>query len=471
MWCRLTVLVFCLLLLHVSGSNIKTSSIKRKMIHQRTLSTLKTSMLSRAKWEGVEHKYLGDHAYGLMAGVSSVDSLPRMVTENRLLLSFGDMVALAGDFFAGDTVDDSISQPTNTDSEDLIRVGRGLREFNKMFDLYLRSKSNLANTALAREFLKRINGDMKVVSETEDLARGATNEEPSKWSKPFGTLRDALSTEFDDVDHIIMNLAVTNVDHFQDHLPGRTPSSILAYEIAHQQAYTWAMEANTLLTAINPPPHQSDIDQVMTAFKGGDDSVTSNPIYKWKRKFTDAWLAEAWALHFLTDSFAAGHIRAPRIIVLNCEDGKKFGGLMTKTMHDEDNDKGVVVENALGKKWTAYGDKHLFTRDDSEDYANCMAAMKVSLLEVLAATKNADVPVKAPYKVRDHYPVALPYPCDTPPCENNPPLFYVNEDQQLMHRTSGPLYQPATYETVDVTETGACSACTVTVTVNAAVGG
>jgi len=68
----------------------------------------------------------------------------------------------------------------------------------------------------------------------------------------------------------------------------------------------------------------------------------------------------AFADHFLTDLFAAGHMRTPRKDLFDADvkggAPRISSGYCVKGMHDEDNKFGLQVENKLGDKWVAYGD-------------------------------------------------------------------------------------------------------------------
>ena len=61
----------------------------------------------------------------------------------------------------------------------------------------------------------------------------------------------------------------------------------------------------------------------------------------------------AFGLHFLTDSFSAGHMRVPRAAL------GLSGALAAKVMHDLDGYYGLTVANGFHDKWHAYGDDHL----------------------------------------------------------------------------------------------------------------
>ena len=65
------------------------------------------------------------------------------------------------------------------------------------------------------------------------------------------------------------------------------------------------------------------------------------------------------ASHYLSDRFAAGHMRPP-FEELQKVLGKSehlVAGILINAMHDEDNKYGLHVTNKRGDKWMAYGDK------------------------------------------------------------------------------------------------------------------
>ena len=91
-----------------------------------------------------------------------------------------------------------------------------------------------------------------------------------------------------------------------------------------------------------------------------------------------AYAMNAFADHFLTDLFSAGHLRVPRQELFDVTNtywdaghvtgvGAYISGLLVKGMHDEDSKYGLTVKNALGDHWTAYGDKYLLDLKEQEE--------------------------------------------------------------------------------------------------------
>ncbi|MER5432369.1 DUF4157 domain-containing protein [Streptomyces sp. NPDC002588] len=71
-----------------------------------------------------------------------------------------------------------------------------------------------------------------------------------------------------------------------------------------------------------------------------------------------AWAMNAAADHFLTDAFAAGHLRPDRVREVHSK-VPGLGSVKSKIWHDLDNEFGVAVHNRRGDRWLAFGDDHL----------------------------------------------------------------------------------------------------------------
>jgi hypothetical protein len=92
-----------------------------------------------------------------------------------------------------------------------------------------------------------------------------------------------------------------------------------------------------------------------------------------------AWAMNAAADHFLTDAFAAGHMRPDRAHDIL----SRTGQINSKVLHDLDNEHGVAVHNRRGDRWTAFGDDHLY---DPRDVAHGQGL--VIALEAVARSKE-----------------------------------------------------------------------------------
>lgn len=116
-----------------------------------------------------------------------------------------------------------------------------------------------------------------------------------------------------------------------------------------------------------------------------------------QRALGEAFACDAFGCHFLTDLFASGHMRVPRR-----ELGEKYGiliGALRKShaMHAEDNAHGlwVAARGSLGSNarivWRAYGDGMLRTDQAATHLAQVTEAVRLSAREVFAASCGVSV--------------------------------------------------------------------------------
>jgi len=133
----------------------------------------------------------------------------------------------------------------------------------------------------------------------------------------------------------------------------------------------------------------------------------------------DAYALNAFADHFLQDSFAAGHLRVPRR-TLHASGDKRFDrDICSQYMHSEDNTLGLKVKNPRGESWTAYGDSKLADKENEENLKKCFAALAVSAEEVFQAWKTGKVPAPSSYGAWQHAPT-LESAFES---VNHPPMF------------------------------------------------
>lgn len=188
-----------------------------------------------------------------------------------------------------------------------------------------------------------------------------------------------------------VELAIDNNSHFGWH-------NMKAYVEYHGRAIKLAITAKAQLAA------------------GSEDGEQT-----WLR----AVFTNAFADHFLTDAFAAGHVRTPRsqVRALGKERGwsDKLAGILAKLLHDQDGHletfhshgegersakDGLHVTNDLGVDWYTRCDGQLFiAQDDTSDplVGQPVEAVKKSVLELLAA-KNEGVTPDGVYAATHHAP-------------------------------------------------------------------
>lgn len=108
-----------------------------------------------------------------------------------------------------------------------------------------------------------------------------------------------------------------------------------------------------------------------------------------ERALLSALAVDAFGCHFLTDLFATGHIRVPRKLL-----AEKYGVLrgslkMCKDMHEEDNVRGLWVRPSAPQEkaivWRAFGDGMLSRAESDIHRQQAQEAVRRSSAEVFAA--------------------------------------------------------------------------------------
>lgn len=148
----------------------------------------------------------------------------------------------------------------------------------------------------------------------------------------------------------MMTLAIVNYDHFGN-------DAWQAYQAGHRVAMQEAIQAK----------------------KTGDITHLSH-----------AYAMNAFASHYLTDRYAAGHIRTPRVAMSKDVTPATIGNLLMKYMHDEDS-AGISVHDAQYNHWQAYGDGYYFEVNSAEHNRRLISALQLSADEVFEAYQSGSV--------------------------------------------------------------------------------
>lgn len=149
---------------------------------------------------------------------------------------------------------------------------------------------------------------------------------------------------------------------------------------------------------------------------------------------------DAFGAHFLTDLFASGHLRVPRR-VLQERLGLICGGLLrARKMHDEDNDRGLLVttRHAFGPRlvWRTYGDGKLETPDPHYGLlhlAMVQESVRRSAAEVIAVWRG-----EAPFAEAETAEALLPVPL--PPGEAARPTDRLPDPCALLNGSTAELH-------------------------------
>lgn len=100
-----------------------------------------------------------------------------------------------------------------------------------------------------------------------------------------------------------------------------------------------------------------------------------------------AYAMNAFACHFLSDRYASGHMRVPRVEMTAHVTPALVGTMLMRIMHDEEGE-GLNVHDAYGNQWRAVGDGYYFDNENSEQSRHMMEALQVSADEIFAAYQS-----------------------------------------------------------------------------------
>lgn len=317
----------------------------------------------------------GEHVL-IASGQIKMEELKLLTLRNGIEIKFEEIVALAGDFYGLPNQPIIRDLLNDVDQED--SAGRQQR----FRDAY--------NT-LARSSKMELQDELKKLLAMLEKEREAGESVDARiWDEITGGVWFAGVP----VKHGRMQqLAENNHDHF-------LPYAKHAYLTGHQLTIEKAREAGNY---------------------SGDDKDQH------KMLLHEAFSLEAFSCHFLTDSFASGHIRTPRVQLAKGTTVAKVGHLLCKYMHDEDNKHGLRVKNRRGDKWISNGDGMLLKDKSGNNLKIAMEAVKKSSDQVWEAYKHPSQSVD-PAVVTD----LIPFVDQEE--RNNSPLFQVKDGK--LHRRS-----------------------------------
>lgn len=358
-------------------------------------------------------------------------------------LRYGDLCALAGDFFAGeDPSKDVIGlDPNSKDLRDR-SLDDAKKKFEEVFMSWFKFFQDPAKyadkrlmvgrllTLLAKErgalrrlklteptqlaYMEHLKGlktkDHVTNTKDNNFARALENEEPSlEFHSTLGFMYHTLVLR----NSMYYKALVYNFDHFRD------SNALGAWRAGHQLAMETAAAAHKLT---------------------GPQAVTA---------LRRALLFNAMADHFATDQFSAGHMRTPRRAmfrdreVMGCS--KEFVGLCANLGHDEDNLVGLLVDNAVNKRrgrkpYMAYGDKKATASENSQNFRYAVEFVTASIRDVLNAFVTGEVP--SPTAKRDDDPIDfIPWPVEE---AVHPPIFK-KEGKKWLYRETEYGVRPGKY--------------------------
>lgn len=330
-----------------------------------------------------EHIAIGNNIYLHYSSNDQGKMGATLQMPNGLKLTYGDLVAI-GDFYGNP--DEPISQGAT-------KAERKSR-FMAAFESFAMNPSALIE---AESIIKIMH------AEQNDVETGLKNgETPEAIYKKMGHEYDRQSncaTGGGCLDGIwwmqpgrYLNLVYTNYDHFGN-------DALAVYKLGHQIALDTAAAA-----------HQ-----------------TNN-----LKQLELAYALNAFACHFLTDRYASGHMRTPRVELSENVSSATIGSLLANYMHDEESENGLHVHNLQGDHWVVYGDKSYFSKKSAYHRQLLNTTMQNSADEIFSAYQNGTA------KINETIDQVIPLPDETENKSHNDisTLFYWDAHTRTLMRRS-----------------------------------
>lgn len=293
-------------------------------------------------FDSAEHWSIVDGMRLPMADGSLADAATHLFAmDNGLQLTFGQIIALAGDFYAHP------HQPIS-DQRDKEYA------FSGAFDTLNRNP----NTRETKDILAIMEEEFVAIAQA--IAAGespheAYAREQHRWDTAYN-----IATGGGEGFEVMISrwgrylwIAAYNWDHFGEHARQVYRAGL---EVAMQHAATAS--------------RQSGAER--------------------ERGLQRAYALLAFACHYLTDAFSAGHIRTPRrhlhaFPLAPWSTTAFLADLCALAMHAEDSYNGLWVSNAAGDRWIAYGDGRYFDDANAANRNVIRAAVRAAISDVHAA--------------------------------------------------------------------------------------
>jgi hypothetical protein len=282
-----------------------------------------------------EHIALGEKvALTLADGTDSTN--PLLHFPSGLALHYADIIAL-GDFYFVP------GQPISFGESAAERKQRFLASFSTLANSYdAKIEANKISEIMHSE-LARVRAGIENGEKPEDIYSRIAEEFDIQYNCITG---GGCSRETWLVSQgRYLKIAAENFDHFGE-------QAWLTYSAGHQAAINMALSARS----------------------------EKNPA-----KLELAYAMDAFATHFATDRFSAGHMRTPRIQLPNQVTPAIVGSILINYMHNEESRYGLHVHNQLGEHWIAYGDSALFDNRNTLNETHLAQFIRTSVAQIKQA--------------------------------------------------------------------------------------
>ncbi|MGH8380811.1 phospholipase [Pseudomonas sp.] len=342
-------------------------------------------------FEGGEHTAIGDsvvlHFTSSDPGVPAIDVPLRL--PNGLRLTYGQIVALGGDFYGipKQPISDGVTLPE--------RVTRFNAAFDSLATLPASATEAVSILDIMQEEIDAANEAILSGMQPHEAYDKLGDTLSAKWNRITGG--GSFASDWVPLGRYL-KLAATNWDHF-----GTTAK--LAYIAGHYSA----------------------ILQAIVAFNEPDPT-------KKRLAMELAYAKNAFADHFLSDLYSGGHMRTTRKELYDTITPKDVGSLLSRFMHDEDCKFGLNVTNRRNNRWHAYGDKRYFDTVDVLNRLQVDNIVQQSANEVLEAFLTGQPPHPEEY-IFEQFVVDLDAVKDHSSTNNYSPLFVYDGKTVLCRNT------------------------------------
>lgn len=307
------------------------------------------------KFESAEHINIGDQVKLKFDDTSDATAGTKLTLSNGLSLTYGEIVALGGDFYG---------MPDQPISQGIDNSDRRAR-FLLAYSLLSHEKKSVIE---AQKILQVIQ------DEQQQLADGL-----SKGKKP-ADIYERMET-----DHNILWNCITG-GFCKEDFPNTSPEEFRKIYFLKEGRYLKLADTNfdhfgheAILSYTSG--HALALD---TALQAGRENN--------KKGLIEAYAINAFACHYLSDLFSAGHMRTPHWALYQHVSPAAVGSVLAIYMHNEDGELGLTVSNKHGDTWKTQGDRYYFETDNQRNNEILLHAMQISADAVYTAYSTGTIP-------------------------------------------------------------------------------
>ncbi|MFT5779763.1 MAG: hypothetical protein ACI837_002722 [Crocinitomicaceae bacterium] len=336
-------------------------------------------------FEGAEHTFLGNSIELTMAdGSTSAAGSYNFSMSNGASLTYGQILALGGDFYGVPNspicrggVPVFISAFNSLDTANTTELSNILSVMDSEIDLASQAYLNGENVA---DVYSEDIGNSNSAKWNLITGGGLIGQD---WTKIPAGLDAAGTLKYIFPAGRYLQLANNNLDHFG--INART-----AYLVGHITACSMAVTATSEADLLKAYKMNAFADHFMSDLFAAGHLRT--PRYVLQQDVSDASILLVIAgLVFVNPALAAG--LAALVIAMKYVGGYEngvIGNMLSKSMHDEDNTFGLNVSNNESpmKLWRCYGDSHLLSDANSDSMAITIEAIQASANDVYQSYKT-----------------------------------------------------------------------------------